>query len=368
MKKFDVFLCHNTQDERQVESIARELKNRRCLPWLARWELQPGLPWQRQLEQQIETIGAAAVLVGASGIGPWQQLEQEAFLREFVRRGCPVIPVILRGVEKVPRLPSFLGGMQTVDFNDVRHDPWEQLIWGLTGRKPGSAAQAPGEAPETDYLLKVTGVAGTSSKPPEKCKILFIAANPIARHQLRLDDEIREIEKKIRAAEYRDTLELVSRWAVRASDLQQALLEHRPHIVHFSGHGSPSAEIILKDRDGRGKPVSQEALVNLFTILSDRIRLVVFNSCYSKPQAEAIVGTIDCAVGMKDVVLDDTAIAFAAALYRAIGFGKSIRTAFDLGKGELGLRGIPGADLPKLIFRKGVEPSEIHLVRSTDDH
>ena len=43
---------------------------------------------------------------------------------------------------------------------------------------------------------------------------------------------------KIRSAEYRDTLELVSAWAVRPDDLQQLLLQHQPHVVHFSGHGS----------------------------------------------------------------------------------------------------------------------------------
>ena len=47
-------------------------------------------------------------LCGNLGIGPWQQLELEAFLREFVNRQCPVIPVILPGAPQKPRLPDFL--------------------------------------------------------------------------------------------------------------------------------------------------------------------------------------------------------------------------------------------------------------------
>ncbi len=39
-------------------------------------------------------------------------------------------------------------------------------------------------------------------------------------------------------AEYRDSVELESRWAVRPSDLLQALNEAEPRVVHFSGHGS----------------------------------------------------------------------------------------------------------------------------------
>src|SRR4051794_39308284 len=100
-----------------------------------------------------------------------------------------------------------------------------------------------------------------------KVRILFLAANPVATPPLKLDEEIRRITTKVRAAEYRDSLELVSRWAVRPDDLLQALLELKPHVVHFSGHGSPDAEIILLDDRGDPKPVGQEALVQLFRTL-----------------------------------------------------------------------------------------------------
>ena len=79
-----------------------------------------------------------------------------------------------------------------------------------------------------------------------KIKVLFLAASPVG-EPLRLDEEIREITNKIRASKYPDALDIVSRWAVRPGDLQQCLLEHQPHVVHFSGHGNQSEEIILLD-------------------------------------------------------------------------------------------------------------------------
>jgi hypothetical protein len=132
---FDVFLCHNGEDKPAVKKLGKRLKERGILPWLDEWELRPGLPWQRLLEQQIEQIKSAAVFIGQSGIGPWQQLELEAFLREFVGRGCPVIPVLLPDAPKKPGLPVFLRGMTWVNFRKRDPDPMEQLVWGITGER-----------------------------------------------------------------------------------------------------------------------------------------------------------------------------------------------------------------------------------------
>ena len=132
---FDVFLCHHPVDKPAVKQIGERLKDRGILPWLDEWELRPGLPWQRLLEGQIEQIKTAAVFVGKEGIGPWQRQELDAFLREFVDKGCPVIPVLLPDAPKEPDLPIFLRGITWVDFRTQDPDPLEQLIWGVTGRR-----------------------------------------------------------------------------------------------------------------------------------------------------------------------------------------------------------------------------------------
>jgi small GTP-binding protein len=132
---FDVFLCHNHVDKVAIREIGEQLKERGILPWLDEWELRPGLPWQRALEQQISHIKSAAVFVGQEGIGPWQRQEIEAFLREFVDRGCPVIPVLLPTAPQEPKLPIFLRSMTWIDFRKQSPHPLNQLIWGITGKK-----------------------------------------------------------------------------------------------------------------------------------------------------------------------------------------------------------------------------------------
>ena len=134
---YDVFLCHNNLDKPAVKRIGEALMKWGILPWLDEWDLQPGQRWQRVLQDQITKVKTAAVFVGPSGMGPWQNLEIEGFLEQFVKREAPVIPVVLPECEKTPTLPLFLGGFQWVDFRKEIPNPLDQLMWGITGKRPG---------------------------------------------------------------------------------------------------------------------------------------------------------------------------------------------------------------------------------------
>jgi hypothetical protein len=132
--------------------------------------------------------------------------------------------------------------------------------------------------------------------------------------------------------------------------------------VHLSAHGHPTEEIVLLDNLGKPKPVSKEALVSLFRTLKDNIRVVVLNACFSRPQAEAITGEIDCAIGMMPEIGDNAAITFAASFYRAIGFERSIQEAFDQGITALLLDGIPEDKTPVLMSGKNTAPDKVFLI------
>jgi hypothetical protein len=134
--QFDVFLCHNSSDKPAVKSIAQALKARGLLPWLDQWELPPGQQWQPLLEKQIASIRSAAVFVGSAGVGPWQEQELYGFLREFVSRHAPVIPILLPDAPATPELPIFLKAMTYVDFRLSDPDPLARLEWGITGVRP----------------------------------------------------------------------------------------------------------------------------------------------------------------------------------------------------------------------------------------
>ena len=52
-------------------------------------------------------------------------------------------------------------------------------------------------------------------------------------------------------------------------------------------------KLILKDKYGQPRPLSKEALVGLFEVLNDNIRVVVLNACHTKAQAEAVAQVVD---------------------------------------------------------------------------
>lgn len=136
---FDVFLCHNSEDKAAVRKISKKLTAKNIKPWLDEEQIRPGTSWQMALGQQIESIKSAAVFVGKSGLGPWQNQEIQALLSQFVKKEYPVIPVVLPSAKATPDLPWTLANLHWVDFRltgATNLNPLEQLVWGITGEKP----------------------------------------------------------------------------------------------------------------------------------------------------------------------------------------------------------------------------------------
>lgn len=205
------------------------------------------------------------------------------------------------------------------------------------------------------------------SELPEKITVLFLAANPLDQPELRLDEEVRAIGDTIRKSKHRDSVKLESVWAIRPPDVLQALNEHEPHIVHFSGHGSDEDEIVFQDEAGNAKCVSLEAIVQMMMACSGRIRLVFFNTCHSRNQAEAVVRHVEAAIGMNAEIGDDAARVFASQFYSALGFGFSVQRAFDQAKALLMMESIGEKDKPELFVKEGVSSLDLVIVRPADN-
>ena len=149
-------------------------------------------------------------------------------------------------------------------------------------------------------------------------KILILAAIPQP-HNLRLDQEIREIRAAIDRAARRDLFEIHQRTAVRPQDIRRAIAELRPQIVHFCGHGMENGSLVLEDDGGNHKPVSPEGLAALFKLHAEYVNCVLLNACYSEKSAKAISQHINYTIGMNQPIDDVAAIVFAQDFYDGLG-------------------------------------------------
>jgi hypothetical protein len=188
-----------------------------------------------------------------------------------------------------------------------------------------------------------------------RIKILVLTANPsdAGVEPLDLDAEVRQIEEAIRRSPRRDHFQIVARLALRTKDLRHALLEHRPQIVHFCGHGTENKGLVLENDTGKMQEVSTEGLGRLFGAFDENtIQCVLLNACYSEVQAKAILQFVDCVIGMNQPISDQAAIQFAEGFYDALGAGSTYGEAFKIGCNAIDLDGNSEYLTPQLIGGK----------------
>ena len=188
-------------------------------------------------------------------------------------------------------------------------------------------------------------------------KILILAANPKNTPLLRLNQEVREIDNGLERAQRRYDFILKQKWATRPVDVRRAMLDFKPNIVHFCGHGSGEEGIAFEDEAGQAKLVNADTLARFFELFADKLECVVLNACYSEVQAEAVAKHIPYVIGMKKAIGDTAAIEFSVAFYDALGAGKSIEFAHKLACNAIQWSSMPPEHLtPTLKSKKLVQP------------
>ncbi len=140
---YHVFLSHNSADKPAVEAIAHRLREEaRLQPFLDKWHLIPGQPWQEALEGALDESATVAVFIGPSGVSPWHNEEMRAALDYAVRTRDEyrVIPVLLPGAEE-ESLTGFLARRTWVDFRPGLDDAdaFNRLVAGVLGQPPEQA-------------------------------------------------------------------------------------------------------------------------------------------------------------------------------------------------------------------------------------
>lgn len=160
--------------------------------------------------------------------------------------------------------------------------------------------------------------------------VLLVSASPDGKVRLRVDVEFRKIIEKIRGTRYRDRFTFIQAPAARFEDLQTALLEHKPHILHISCHGNSDGSLEFEADDHGTSKVSGKRVQRLLGALADNLRIIFFNACHSQSVVCDLTPTIDLTIGMSAAIEDSTAISFSTSFYQTLGYGKSVEKAFTV--------------------------------------
>ena len=212
---------------------------------------------------------------------------------------------------------------------------------------------------------------------PSKLRVLYLTANPEAEEEtvtdpdgtkheygtwLRVDQEVRQVRQSLRGSKYRDLIEVHHLPAATLDDLLDGLNDHRPHLVHFSGHAS-SLGVLLENDDGDedGHDVDFVILAKVLGATADPPRLLVMNACESLDGADELLKSVPAVIGMSDSIDDADAIVFSKTFYAAIASAQSVSSAMAQATVKMEAASLGGSHLPELRTRAGVNADDLVL-------
>lgn len=189
--------------------------------------------------------------------------------------------------------------------------------------------------------------------------VLLVAASPLDQDRLRLSYEAKKIKQALERSRNRENWTIETNEAATVDDLRRALLDFRPTVVHFSGHGGGESGLAFETEDGGTHEAHAEPLTRLFHHFKDSLKCVVLNACYSDVQANEIRKQIDYVIGMANAIEDGSAIKFAVAFYDAVFAETTFRQAFDLACTAIDLGNLPNSDVPVFLTGSSIGESAL---------
>ena len=214
---------------------------------------------------------------------------------------------------------------------------------------------------------------------PEPLRVLYLTANPetvettttlpdgATKRQgvwLRVDYEVRQVKERVKNSKYRDLIAIEHLPAATTMDLLNGLNEHRPHVVHFSGHADDLGLLMENDQGTQGgDDLGFDLLRRLLASTDVPPRLLVLNACESLAGAGDLLQSVPTVIAMADSIDDASAVVFAAQFYAAIASAQSVESAFNQAKIAIEAGSLDGAELPEVRARDDIDLATLVLVR-----
>ena len=204
-----------------------------------------------------------------------------------------------------------------------------------------------------EYALKVTKAKGTTAdlettiriteQPDDRSskgktrrinkndhsakRILFLSASPLDTVRIRVDEEARNMLNAMRIAIQDNEAIIQQRCGARFQDFHQGLLDFKPQIVHFTGHGGREG-LVFEDERGKSQIIKGETIARLLDLFPGQVECVFLNASYSGHMIKGISKRIPFVIGVAGPLPDQVAMAFTRGFYQALSSKSSFEHAF----------------------------------------
>ncbi|KAJ4141741.1 hypothetical protein NW768_000958 [Fusarium equiseti] len=184
-----------------------------------------------------------------------------------------------------------------------------------------------------------------------RIKILFVTADPQETSHIRIGKEHRDLEKALGYGQQASKFDLQQQQACRREDLQQRILDFKPHILNFAGHAGPQG-LCFEDKHGDIEAIPPANLEKLLEIAKEHgLETVILNACSTKGQSAVLSRQIEYVVSMKGLIGDKNAILFTRSFYSALGPSLTTEAAFNAALAAAELCGLQDDQKPQLVIR-----------------
>ncbi|TVT63897.1 MAG: CHAT domain-containing protein [Denitromonas halophila] len=189
-------------------------------------------------------------------------------------------------------------------------------------------------------------------EPP--LRLLIAIAAPSDRPGLEVGEEIAHLDTALAELTERGVMQTVRLDHATLERLDNALLEHRPHVLHFIGHGDfvDDEGVLVLESDtapGTADTIAGRQLAVLLRNHLTSLRLVFLNSCMGATasardpfggMAQSLIRRgIPAVIAMQFPVPDGAAVAMARHFYRYLAAGQPVDAALTSTRAFLYARG-----------------------------
>ena len=239
--------------------------------------------------------------------------------------------------------------------------PWELIYDAERNEFPALNI----DTPVVRYLEGPIPSHWRTEQPPAKLSVLLTGADSDPERPLEVTVELDRVEAALAPLVEQGKATVTRIDSLAAGKLQRPLMQQKPHLFHFAGHGQWDAATqegaLLLVGDGYPDPLLTDFLATI--LRGSSVRLVILNACdsafdggqlWSGMAQSLVLAGLPAVVAMRSLVSDGGATAFSEVFYSAVAMGEPLDKAVTHARQAMVGRQMKGEWLvPALFLRMG---------------